>query len=236
MNKKLAGWALSLLKVAGVVLVGAFFAPWTIEGITGWSIAWHGEHWLFLVPASGVLLAATAHARSEHTRLAAVAAGLLVAGVVMFQLLRGALNGGLELWLMLGGAAAVLAGMGERSKGTRVLGALAILAGFFAPWTSASLFRALLSDGVDLARELGIFVNILWLIPVAGVAALVSPGMSGTRGRYIAGASGVAVFGSMLWVIGSIANLVFAWGAWVTFAASATALVLGVLAPAEKAA
>jgi hypothetical protein len=57
--------------------------------------------------------------------------------------------------------------------------------------------------------------------------------MSGARGRSIAMASGLAVFASMLWMIGSVANLIFAWGAWSTLAASATALVIGVLAPTD---
>jgi hypothetical protein len=235
MNKKLAGWATSLLALVGVVLVCAFFVAWITDGTTGLSIAWHEEHWLFLVPVSGALLAATAGAKSVHTRLCAIGAGLLVAGDLMFEMLRGMLHGGLDLWLMLGGAAIVLAGISDKNKSLRAIGGLAVLAGFFAPWTSESTFRGLL-DGADFAAALGINIKILWLIPVAGIAALASAGIAGTRGRNIAAVSGIAVFGSMLWMIGSVANLVFAWGAWATLGASATALALGVLAPTEKSA
>jgi hypothetical protein len=149
-------------------------------------------------------------------------------------MLRGVLHGGLDLWLMLGGAAIVLAGLPDKNKSLRAIGGLAVLAGFFAPWTSDSTFRGLIGDGADFAQAIGIHIKILWLIPVAGVAALASMGMPGARGRNIAAVAGIAVFGSMLWMIGSVANLVFAWGAWATLGASATALAIGVLGPSDK--
>jgi hypothetical protein len=235
MNKKLAGWATSVLALVGVVLVCAFFVAWVSDGTTGLSIAWNHEHWLFLVPISGAALAATAGAKSAHTRLAAIGAGLLVAGDLMFEMLRGMLHGGVDLWLMLGGAALVLAGIGEKQRGLRAAGGIAVLAGFFAPWTHESMFRGLL-DGADFAAAIGINIKILWLIPAAGAAAIAAAGMPNTRGRNIAAVAGIAVFGSMMWMIGSVANLIFAWGAWSTLAASATALALGVLAPTEKSA
>jgi hypothetical protein len=234
MNKKLAGWATSALAVVGAVLVGAFFVSWINDGTSGLSLAWHEEHWLFLVPISGALLAATASAKSEHTRIAAVVAGLLVAGDLCFEMLRGMLHGGLDLWLMLGGAIAVLAGAGTKQRVLAAGGGIAILVGFIAPWTSQALFSTLTSDSAELAAALGINIKILWLIPAAGIAAIVASGMADTRGRNLALVSGIAVFGSILWMIGSVANLVFAWGAWATLGASAIALVLGLTAPAQK--
>jgi hypothetical protein len=234
MNKKLAGWATSVLAIVGVVLIGAFFVAWVKDGTTGLSIAWHQEHWLFLVPASGVLLATTASAKSAQTRLAAIAAGLLVAGDLMFEMLRGMLHGGADLWLMLGGAIIVLAGLGDKQRTLRAVGGLAILAGFFAPWTDDSLWKALRSEEIDFLAQMGINVKVLWLIPVAGVASLAASAMATKPGRNITAVSGIAVFGSILWMIGSVANLVFAWGAWATLGASATALALGVLAPTDK--
>lgn len=230
MNKQLAGWANQVLTVAGVVLVAAFFVAWIGNGTTGWTIARHAEHWLFLVPISGAVLALAAGSRSSATRPAAIAAGLLVAGDLMFEMLRGALHGGLELWLMLGGAALVLASVSAKYRSLRVIGGIAVLAGFFAPWTHDSMFRGLL-DGADFAAALGVNIKILWLIPVAGIAAIASTKQTGPGASKLALVSGLAVFGSMLWMIGSIANLVFAWGAWATLGASTAALAIGVLAP-----
>ena len=234
MNKPLAGWATSLLTLVGTVLVCAFFVAWVNDGTSGLSLAWHQEHWLFLIPISGLALAATAQSKSAHTRIAAIGAGLLVTGDLMFDMLRGVMHGGLDLWLMLGGAALVLAGLGEKNRGLRTAGGVAVLVGFFAPWTSDSMFRGLIGEGADFAAAIGINIKVLWLIPVAGIAALASGGITGTRGRNIAAVAGIAVFASMMWMIGSVANLVFAWGAWSTLGASATALALGVLAPSDK--
>jgi hypothetical protein len=235
MNKRLAGWAYSVLSVVGVVLVGAFFLAWVKLGDepSGLSIAWHDEHWLFLVPLSGAVLAATAGAKSNLTRLAAIAAGALIAGDMAFELLKGMLHFNLDMWLMLGGAAVVMIGSVDKHRALRGAGGIAILAGFFAPWTSDSLFHGLREAG-DVAAMFGISTAALWLIPLAGLAAIASSNTTGLRGRRIALASGIAVFASILWFIGSVANMVFAWGAWATFGASATALVLGLVAPDEK--
>ncbi len=235
MQTKLAGWASRILTVVGVALVGAFFASWVRDGTTGLSIAWHADRWMFLVPASGLALAAASSRNSRYTRLASVAAGLVVAGDLLFDMMRGVLHGGVETWLVFGGAALVLAGVAESRRGLRAVGGIAVLAGFFAPWTSDSLFQALRHSD-DLASAFGITLSVLWLIPIAGATAIASSMMSGPRGRGVAAISGLAVFGSMVWMLGSVANLVFAWGAWTTLAASACALALGVLAPSEKSA
>jgi hypothetical protein len=227
MNKRLADWAYSVLAVAGCVLVGAFFLSWVNFGddSSGLSIAWNHSHRLVLVPISGVLLVAAAASKSSWTRLAAVAAGMLVAGDMAFEMLRGMVHFNLDMWLMLGGAGVVLVGSSEKHRALRGAGGLAILAGFFAPWTSESLFH-----GLRLADMFGVS-TVLWLIPLAGITACASANMTGARGRRVALFSGVAVFASILWFIGSIANMIFAWGAWATFGASATALVVGVIAP-----
>ena len=231
MQTKLAPWATSLLTLVGVVLVGAFFLAWITDGTSGLGLAWDGERWLFLVPLAGLALAATAITGSRYTRLAAIVAGVLVAGDLTFDLLKGLLHGGPDLWCMLGGAGLVLAGIGEKNKGLRGVGGLAVLVGFFAPWTGESTFRMLISEGADMAAAFGISVRVLWLIPVAGLAAVASTARAGAAGKRVAAIAGVAVYGSLLWMIGSVANLIFAWGAWITLGASATALALGVLAP-----
>jgi hypothetical protein len=235
MSKRLAGWAYSVLSVVGVVLVGAFFLAWVKLGDepSGLSIAWHQEHWLFLVPISGAALALAAGAKANLTRLAAIAAGALIAGEMAFEMLKGMVHFDLDMWLMLGGAVVVMIGSVDKHRALRGAGGLAILAGFFAPWTSDSLFRGLWSAG-DVAAMFGISTAVLWLIPLAGIAAIVASNQTGSRGRRLALGAGIAVFASILWFIGSIANMVFAWGAWATFGASATALVLGLVAPDEK--
>ena len=227
MNKRLADWAYSVLAVSGCVLIGAFFLSWVKFGddSSGLSIAWNHSHRLFLVPISGVLLVAAAASKSSWTRVAAVAAGMLVAGDMAFEMLRGMLHFNLDMWLMLGGAGVVLVGSSEKHRALRGAGGLAILAGFFAPWTDESLFHVLrMADVFGLS-------TVLWLVPVAGITACASANMTGVRGRRLALFSGIAVFASILWFIGSIANMIFAWGAWATFGASATALVVGVIVP-----
>ncbi len=231
MQTKLARWATGLLTIVGVVLVAAFFLAWITDGTSGLGLAWDGERWLFLVPLAGLALALAAITDSPYTRLAAVVAGVLVAGDLTFDLLRGVLHGGPDLWCMLGGAGLVLAGASEKNKGLRGVGGLAVLVGFFAPWTSESMFRGLVGDGAEMAAVFGISIRVLWLIPVAGLAALASSAMAGAQGKRVAAIAGIAVYGSLLWMIGSVANLIFAWGAWLTLAGSATALALGVLAP-----
>jgi hypothetical protein len=230
---KLARWASSVLTVVGATLVGAFFLAW-VDNTSGLGLAMDGERWLFLVPIAGVALAVSAASNGPFTRIAAIGAGLLVAGDLMLDMLRGMLHGGPELWLMLGGAGVVLAGLGEKNKGLRAAGGIAILVGFFAPWSDESMFRALWSYGGMLADEIGISVRVLWLIPVAGITAIASAALP--NGKKLAAFSGIAVFGSLLWMLGSVANLIFSWGAWITLGASGVALVLGVIAPGAKAA
>lgn len=227
MQQKLAPWATALLTVVGAVMFGAFFLAWITDGPSGFSLAWDGERWLFLAPIAGAALAAAAATGASYTRLAAIVAGVVVAGDVGYELLKGVVHGGLDLWLMLGGALVVLAGAPEKNKALRAVGGIAVLVGFFAPWTE-STFSMLTSEAADFARMMGISVRVLWLIPLAGVGAIAS---SAVGGKKLAIASGLGVFGALMWMIGSVANMVFAWGAWMTLGASAIALVVGVLAP-----
>ena len=234
MKKSLPAWAFGILGAAGVVMVVSMLFSWIDafgESPSGLRLAWDGNHWLFLVPAAGALLAAAASTRSELTRLAAIAAGVVVAGDVTFEFAKGILHSGLDGWLVLGGAGAILGGISAKSRHLRVAGGLAVLAGFFAPWTHDSMFRALWAMG-------GAFdsVRVLWLIPTAGITAIASGADTTPRGSKLALASGLAVYGSILWVIGSAAWMLFGWGAWGAFGASAVALVLGLFARQRTAA
>lgn len=234
MQKQLARWASSLLTVAGLVLVLAFFTSWIRGGVSGFYLAREVKHWLFLVPAVGALLAAAAATRSSYTRVVAVIAGLLVAGDVVYQLLDSVLHSGVDTWLILGGGAVVLAGIEPKHKTLRAVGGFAVLAGFVAPWDKASMLHVLLSSDADMAKAVGINMNVMWLTGAAGIAAITSALIAPAWSRKLAAAAGIAVFVSFFWLLASVANVVFAWGAWTTLGASATALALGILAPNER--
>jgi hypothetical protein len=231
----LPSWAYGVLSIVGAVLVGSMLVNWIDIGWetqTGLGVAWEHKHWLFLVPVAGALLVATASTRSEYTRLAAIAAGVVVSGAVMFQFAKSIVfDGGVDTWLIFGGAGAILGGIPSTRKSWRIAGGVAVLAGFFAPWDSTSMFQVLTSDGVDMLAAFGVTIRLLWLVPLAGIAAIASGVSAGPKSGRLALASGVAVFGSVAWVLGSFANLVLAWGAWAALGASALALIIGVLAP-----
>jgi len=190
----------------------------------GLGLAMEANHWLFLVPIAGALLLATAATRSAHTRLAAIFAGITITGYVLFGLSRGILHSGVDTWLMLGGAGALLAGVSKERAALRAVGGVAILAGFVAPWADHSLFSVLRSGFVDDWT-----FRVLWLVPLAGLAGLAST-VAGNVGPRLAALSGIAVYGAFLYVIGSVAWAVFGIGAWLALGASTVALVIGVLA------
>jgi hypothetical protein len=239
MRKPFPSWAYGVLSLCGVVLVASMFVIWvdSWESHTGLGLAWDDTHWLFLVPIAGAALVAAASARSSATRLAAIAAGVSVAGYTLFHFAKSIVfDGGLDSWLMFGGAGAILAGIPSTRRDLRVAGGVAVLLGFFAPWHlfthphSPSLFGALISSDIKFLTDgLGVTVRILWLVPVAGITAILAGISADARGGRWALAAGIAVLGSFAWTIGSLANLVLAWGAWAALAASGVALVLGVL-------
>lgn len=227
MQKSLPKWAFGVLGVVGVILVGSMILNWVDLGgpftVRGYSIALHDNHWLLLVPVAGGLLVGAAATRSEHTRLAAIFAGVVVTGYVLFGLTRGILTAGLETWLMLGGAGAMLAGAKDRTW-LRAVGGIAVIAGFFAPWADLTLAGALWRGYVG-----GLAFKALWLVPVAGVLGVISAG-NRTSGAKLAAGAGIMVYGTFLLAIGATAMLVFGLGAWAALGASTVALAIGVLA------
>jgi hypothetical protein len=226
-QKPLPAWAFGVLATVGAILVGSMVLSWVdIFGSTrGITLAWEENHWLFMVPIAGAALCAAAATRSPHTRLAAIFAGIVVSGYTLFQVATTFIHGGLDTWLMFGGAGLLLASTQPSRTPYRVVGGLAILAGFFAPWADYSLWSALRGSEVSMF-SLG--VRVLWLVPLAGLGGIISAGNSVTGGK-IAAASGLAVFGAMLYVIGSVAWQVFGLGAWLALGASTLALLIGVL-------
>lgn len=225
-----------MLATMGAVMVAAMFVNWIdVNGqieMNGWRFAWETQRWLLLVPFAGAALLAAASTRSQHTRLAAVIAGALVAGDVIYQFSKDLIHADLSTWLVLGGAGAILGGAGKDGRAWRIGGGVAVLAGFFAPWSNESLYALLTHDFARAVLDaLGVTVRVLWLIPVAAVGAIVAGLTPSARGGRYALAAGVTVYGAFLWMIGSAANVVLAWGAWATLGASAVALVLGLVAP-----
>src|SRR5262245_20578608 len=116
--KKLPSWAFGVLAVAGVVLIGSMVLTWIDFGdmfsTRGYQLVLEDNHWLVLVPIGGVVLTLAASTRSPHTRLAAIFAGVAVAGYMLFGLARSIIHSGLDTWLMLGGAGLMLSGAKDR--------------------------------------------------------------------------------------------------------------------------
>ncbi len=235
MQKSLPSWAFGVLSAAGVVLVASMFVNWIDiggESATGLGLAWDVKHWLFLVPVVGALLVSTSASRSEYTRLAAIAAGVVVSGEVVLQFARGLIDSGVDTWMIFGGGGVILGGIASTRKNWRIVGGALVLVGFFAPWDDSSMWKLLTSSDLRFLTDgLGITVRVLWLIPVAGLVAIGSGSSSSAKSGRLALVAGIAVFGSFAWVIASAANLVLAWGAWAALGASTLALVIGVLAP-----
>jgi hypothetical protein len=224
--KNLPGWAFGLLSVLGVVMIGSLALPWIDLGgmfsVRGYRLALDDNHWLLLVPVAGLVMTLAASTRSPHARLAALAAGLVVAGYVLFGLARSIIHSGLDTWLILGGAGLMLAGAKD-SPFVRALGGAAVLVGFFAPWADFSMFHTL-----RLAHNEDVTFNVLWLVPVGGVLGI----LAGVKGAKLAYAGGAMVYGTFLLVIGVAAWMVFGLGAWLALGASSVALVIAVLARA----
>jgi hypothetical protein len=208
--------------MAGLGLVASMLLVWIDlgDGIRGLRLAWSVNHWLFLVPLAGAGLFAAASMRSQHTRVLAIAAGLVVAGYVLLGVAKSFVTMDLDTAMIFGGAGLLLAA--AASPAMRVAGGGLVLAGFVAPWADVSMFHAVLHTGVSIAL-------VLWLVPIAGVAGLLSAG-NRSEGRALASAAGLTVYAAIATVIGWFAITVFGAGAWLAFGASTVALVTGLFA------
>jgi len=236
-NTKLASWASTLLVVSGVVLVAAFFLAWIAGGgPSGWQLA-HDERWLYAIPASGLLLALAAGTESKYTRLAALAAGLLVCGDFAYHLLRGVIHSNLSTWMLLGGAATMLCGISPARRALRAVGGIAVLLAFFQPWEHHTAIRLTLDLSLsDLMSVMGIAIILVYASMLAAVVAIISAFTTKPWGKTAALAGGFLVFLAYFWMLLAIATLFLGWGAWMTLGASSFALVVAVVAPAAIAA
>jgi hypothetical protein len=238
-NTKLAKWASSSLVAIGVVLVGAFFLSWVRDwgdgGTSGWDIARSGKHWLYVIPAAGLLLAATAGTHSKHARLLALAVGLLVVGDFAYHVLRGIIQSNLQTWLLLGGAAVMLAGASPERRALRAIGGVSVLLAFFSPWESRAMITVSI-DFADLFSLLGVAMILVYGSMLAAVVAIVSAFTTKPWGKTAATVAGISVFVAYFWLLLTIANLFLGWGAWLTLGGCAGALAIALLAPREQAA
>ena len=222
--QKLPGWVFGVLSVVGIVLVGSMFLRWLDVGavqVSGFRMAWHDSHWMFLVPAAGALLVGAAALRSPRTRLAALFAGLVVSGYVVLVLGHSVVSSDLATWLILGGAAAMIAGVAPGRAVLRALGGIAVLVGFFAPWSELSRWHVLTQPHLPL-----FIVNLQWGILLAGLAGVVSAFFR--AGGKLAAIAGASIYGNILYVLYVLAAAVFGVGAWVAFGASTAALAIAV--------
>jgi hypothetical protein len=218
--RNLPAWALSVLSVAGVVMVVSMVLPWIDFGgmisSSGLSIAWHDSHWMFIVPISGAALASAAATKSAHTRLAATVAGLAVAGDVVYALAKDALTMSMGSWLVIGGALVVLLGVPAAHRQLRVIGGVAMLIGFFVAGGIHTDTWSLTGSG----------------IAVAGVVAAISGCSTSPKAGWAAIVAGLTPFALIVLGIGFTAFMVFGIGAWSAFAASLAALVIALAVPA----
>jgi hypothetical protein len=182
---------------------------------TGLSIAWHVNHWLFIVPAVGAWLAIAAVIRASHTRLAAFAAGLAVAGDVAYEFGKDMIHMSAGSWLVLGGSSLVLLGVPTARRALRVIGGVAMVAGYV---MSGGIHTASLSMSGGL-------------IAVAGVVAALSGFSQRPSMRWVALAAGGLVYALLVLVLGLGAYLIFGVGAWAAFGASVLAFAIALVAP-----
>ena len=223
MRRPLPPWATSMLVVPGIVMVAAIFFAWIDAGplsLSGLQLARMGDRWMWAVPAAGALLAITAATRSTYTRWAALAAGLVVAGDVVFELAKGILHMDWEGWMVLGGAAIVLIGAPVERRALRAIGGVAVLVGFFA------------GGGAGAAGEAPTWITVLmWTIAGAGAVGAASAAIATPSGSKLAIAAGASIYAVLVVLLVYVAYEVFGIGAWGAFGASAVALGVSLLVP-----
>lgn len=230
------------LAIAGSLLVIAFFGPWLdVLGLvqaSGWDLAtspalgWQ-RHAAWACPAGGAALAWASIGRVGLARRLAIGLGGLVVAVAAYHLAGGLveiLRAG--AWLVLGGATvALVAGASEPRRAWAMLAGVAVIAGFFLPWVGEG--RAALS-GFDLARLAesppgsGLPPpSWLFLIPLLGATATLAALTARTRRGAVLAGAGVLVVVAYLYL--RLVDAVLGWGAWLTLAAAAFALVAALL-------
>jgi hypothetical protein len=241
-NSGIAEGAARILTFIGAsILVLFVFCPWLAGGPTGLALLRQGWWLLIGVPIAGMAVLWTAATRSRHARLTAIIAGLAVVlcivGSVLFDLLE-LVSALVQLtpsswtWLLFGGSAAVLVGAAPQRRWLRAVGGIAILLGFFAPWSEISLFWVLCNTRSEEFFPIAILA--FWLVPVGGVLALAYTAVTTVRGKRLAIAAGLSVFASYALLAGTIAVDNFGWGAWMTLVLSAMAVVTGLVAPSRS--
>jgi hypothetical protein len=232
MHKIRPAWVFGVLLFTGLVLGGSMLLAWVdVETlrVTGLQIARNDNPWLFLVPAAGALLAVLAGTRSPHIRLAALVAGAVAPGYMVFNMARSmAIHAGLDTWLILGGAGLMLFGAGQGRRLWRAVGGIAVLVGFFAPWTGdTSTWHVLIRQ-----RPTHLAERLLWDILFAGGAGVVAAVLP--NGGRLAATAGGAIYGTALFLLGTMMWQVFGVGAWLALGASVVALVVGALTRARS--
>jgi hypothetical protein len=228
------------LAIAGIVMVIAFFGPWIdVLGrlkLSGWTLAhepmlgWK-RHVLWAYPAGGLALALAAWRGAASARTLALALGVFVVGLALYRTFDG-LVASLRYgaWLTIAAAVAVIAAGARGQRESAMLAGVVVIAGFFLPWVGRDLASM---SGFDLARlasppaGLGLpSPSWLFVVPLLGAVATLASLTARTRRAAILAGAGILVVLAYLYV--RTVNLFVGWGAWLTLAAGAAAL-LGVL-------
>lgn len=228
MYKNRPAWVSGVLLFSGLALLGSMLMRWVDTGTlqaTGLEIARNTNHWLFLIPAAGALLVLLTVTRSPHIQLAAIVAGAVTPGYMAFNMAHAfAIHAGLDTWLILGGAGLMILGAGPGGRLWRAVGGIAVLVGFFAPWTGdASTWHVLIRQRPTYLAE-----RMLWDILLAGGVGVVAAFLP--SGGKLAGMASGTILGTALFLIATVLAHVFGFGAWLALGASVIALVVGVLA------
>jgi hypothetical protein len=215
--------------------VVAFFAPWVdwfgYVQQSGFDLATSGSGWkrhlLWLYPLAGAALAAAGWRGDARTRNLAFLVGGAVIGLAIYDVADGmaeSLRYG--AWITVGGAVVALAtGLLRGDRGWSAIGGALVLIGFFLPWLGALSGWDLAH--LDAAPDPLPSPKWLYLVPALGMiaaASSVSP-----RGRLASALAGAGVLALLGYLYFRTATATVGWGAWLTLAAGATALVGGVL-------
>lgn len=228
-TKTLPGWTFVVFAVLGAALIGSMALTWAGEdpfAVSGYVLATQFSKWLLLVPISGVCLLLLALTKSPHVRLAALAAGVVTVGYLLFVIALSMMHGGADLYMIIGGATALVIARKPQRAPLRALAGLVIIVGFFAPWTARSAFRFLIQEHTGLE----LFIHVFWLILVGGILGVASA-FAKQKATTLAVTGAVLVFAAFATVLAIAVIFVLHFGSWIALGAGVLSMIVALVAP-----